>query len=44
MKWAVEEGLIKGLDSGELKPGDVASRAEVAAILMRYFEAQEQAQ
>lgn len=44
MKWAVEEGFIKGLDSGELKPGDVASRAEVATILMRYFEAQEQAQ
>lgn len=44
MKWAVEEGFIKGLDSGELKPGDVASRAEVATILMRHFEAQEQAQ
>lgn len=44
MKWAVEEGFIKGLDSGELKPGDVASRTEVATILMRYFEAQEQAQ
>ena len=42
MKWAVEEGFIKGLDSGELKPGDVASRAEVAAMLMRFFEAQEQ--
>ena len=42
MKWAVEEGFIKGLDSGELKPGDVASRAEVAAMLMRFFEAREQ--
>lgn len=43
MKWAVKEGFIKGDDkTRELKPGEVASRAEVAAMLMRFCEAQEQ--
>ena len=35
MIWATEHGLIRG-DGGYLKPRDPATRAQVAAILMRY--------
>lgn len=36
MGWAIENGIIKGTASGLLKPGDFASRAELAAVLMRF--------
>ena len=35
MKWAVAEGLINGMD-GTLNPQGTATRAQVAAILMRF--------
>ncbi|MBR3424135.1 MAG: S-layer homology domain-containing protein, partial [Clostridia bacterium] len=41
MKWAVAEGLINGMREGGrdyLAPGANATRAQVAAILMRYLE------
>lgn len=42
MKWAVAEGIIEG-DNNRLKPGDNASRAEVATMLERFLvEADEQ--
>ncbi len=37
MRWAVENGIINGAN-GSLNPKDNASRAEVAAILMRFCE------
>ena len=37
MRWAVAEGLIKGSD-GKLMPQDSATRAQVAAILMRFIQ------
>ena len=38
MKWAVANKLLNGTDNKELKPLDSATRAEVAAIFMRYIE------
>ena len=38
MVWAVGAGLIGGTDKGELNPTGSATRAEVAAILMRFCE------
>lgn len=38
MAWAVGTGLIGGTDKGELNPNGSATRAEVAAILMRFCE------
>lgn len=38
MNWAVAEGLISGQDNGALDPKGNATRAEVAAILMRFCE------
>ena len=39
MQWAVAEGIITGKDDGVLlNPQGVASRAECAAIIMRYME------
>lgn len=37
MRWAVEKGIINGAN-GSLNPRNNASRAEVAAILMRFCE------
>lgn len=39
MSWAVENGVIDGVEEGTLAPGATASRAQVAAILMRFIEA-----
>lgn len=36
MRWAVEAGLINGMD-GKLAPTGTATRAQIAAILMRYM-------
>ena len=38
VKWAVGSGLLNGKDGGLLDPLGVASRAEVATILMRFME------
>jgi len=37
MQWAVENGIVNGFN-GKLNPQDNATRAEVAAILMRFCE------
>ena len=37
LSWAVETGLIRGLD-GNLAPQGTATRAQVATVLMRYWE------
>lgn len=37
MRWAAANGILNG-DNGMLKPGAPASRAEVAAMLMRFCE------
>lgn len=34
--WALEQGLIVPSEEGTLRPGDIASRAEVATILMKF--------
>ena len=36
MSWALAEGLIKGTGKNSLSPQNTASRAEVAAILVRF--------
>jgi len=36
MEWAVAAGIINGTSSTTLSPGGSASRAEIAAILMRF--------
>ncbi len=36
--WAVEQGLVSGMGDGTLNPQGSATRAQVAAILMRYIE------
>lgn len=41
MAWAVENGILNGKE-GRLAPKETATRAEVAAIVMRYAAAREQ--
>lgn len=41
MAWAVDSGYILGENGTNLKPGDIASRAEVATMLMRFCKAQQ---
>ena len=36
MRWAVSSGVITGMDSSTLSPSGTASRAQVAAMLMRF--------
>lgn len=38
MQWAVGMGLIKGIDSVTIDPAGGATRAQVAAILTRFFQ------
>ena len=38
MAWAVEKGLLNGRAGGGLEPQGIATRAEVAAILMRMIQ------
>ena len=38
MRWAVGNGIITGVSAAELAPGSGASRAQAAAMLMRYRE------
>lgn len=42
MRWAVETGIIKGRNGHTLAPKDCTTRAELAAVLMRYLERQGQ--
>ncbi|MDY5972876.1 MAG: S-layer homology domain-containing protein, partial [Butyricicoccus sp.] len=39
MQWAIETGLMTGNGSGTLAPKAGATRAETAAMLMRFCEA-----
>ncbi len=38
MVWATETGLINGMN-GSLKPQDGATRAQLAAMLLRFLDA-----
>lgn len=38
MQWAVENGIITGVTSTTLEPQGTATRAQAAAMLMRYVE------
>ena len=38
MAWSVEQGIITGKDGGILDPKGTATRAEAAAMLMRYLQ------
>ncbi|MBQ7500850.1 MAG: S-layer homology domain-containing protein [Clostridia bacterium] len=38
MSWAVENGIVSGYDTGELKPASFATRAEVAAMIRSFCE------
>jgi len=38
MRWAVENGILNGYSDGRLNPTGLATRAEAAAMLMRYSE------
>ena len=36
--WAAQEGLYKGYDDGSIQPKGVANRAELAVLLVRFYE------
>ncbi len=38
LKWAVENGILNGYSDGRLNPKGLATRAQVAAMLMRYLK------
>ncbi|WP_204603910.1 S-layer homology domain-containing protein [Cohnella boryungensis] len=38
MKWAVGKGLISGKGKGMLDPSGKVTRAEIAAVLMRFLQ------
>jgi len=38
LRWAVENGILDGYGDGRLNPVGLATRAQVAAMLMRYME------
>ena len=38
MEWAVAQGILTGSSAGQLLPGGEATRAEAAAMLMRYLK------
>ena len=38
MKWAVENGIIKGTKKDVLSPNGYATRAQVATIIMRFVD------
>ncbi len=40
LRWAVEKGILNGLGDGRLDPGGLATRAQAAQMLKRYFEDQ----
>ena len=38
MSWAMYTGLIEGDENGAVTPAATATRAQAAAIMMRYLE------
>jgi len=38
VQWCVEAGIIQGSNDGKLHPGNIATRAEVSAILLRFID------
>ena len=42
VNWALEQGLLAGMGDGTLAPGGAATRAQLAAILLRYQAAEDQ--
>ena len=38
IRWAVENGLMSGKGNGQLDPKGNATRAEVASVLMKFYE------
>ncbi len=38
MRWAVGAGLINGMGDGTLNPGGGTTRAQIAALIMRFCE------
>ena len=38
MRWAVENGIMSGYDNGQLGPRGLATRAQIAQMLMNFFE------
>jgi len=38
LQWAVEEGIINGYGDGRINPKGLATRAQVAQMLMRYLK------
>ena len=38
MEWAITEGIVEGYLDNTLKPQNAINRAELAAILVRYYE------
>ena len=38
MAWAVQAGILSGMGSGQLSPTTGATRAQVAAMLMRFCQ------
>ena len=38
LSWAVAEGLLQGFEDDSLRPGGTATRAQIAAVLMRFCE------
>ena len=41
MAWAMEKGIVTGRNGGLLAPGEIATRAEVAAMLERFVKLEE---
>ena len=39
LSWAVAEGLLQGFEDDSLQPGGTATRAQIAAVLMRFLAA-----
>ena len=39
LNWALEEGIVTGMGDGILAPQGTATRAQAAAMLMRFVEA-----
>lgn len=38
MNWAIENGIVEGYEDNTVKPFDPITRAEMAAIVVRYYE------
>lgn len=37
MAWAVEKGIVEGMDDGTLAPQGMSTRAQIATVLQRFF-------